>query len=129
MVAFLIFMKKLCNFASVKKGKNYIAIFLVLAFAWAILPAHTIHHWFADHEDTADNYCLTHHSHLGIHIEERHTHCEILQFDSPVYNAPVLVQLNTPNAFLMESYLSSYEDIPHAYSYCNLPSRAPPVIS
>ncbi|MBK7817584.1 MAG: hypothetical protein IPJ60_08555 [Sphingobacteriaceae bacterium] len=66
-----------------KKLNTYIAYFLLVAFSWVITPAHTIHDLFADHHDTADNFCKLNHAHLGTHLEEQHIHCDILKLDSP----------------------------------------------
>ena len=111
-----------------KKLNIYLAYFLLAAFTWVITPAHTIHDIFANHHDTADNFCKLYHSHLGTHVEEQHTHCDILKLDSPAYDLTTLVavecvsnEINTSLPFYKQR--ASQADL----SY-NLPSRAPPVI-
>ena len=100
-----------------------------MAFAWVLTPTHTIHDVFADHHDTADNFCKVNHAHLGTHIEEQHTHCDILDLNTPVYSVPQLVSVNnitlTVNSLLYSDYQSRFV----SFSVCNLPSRGPPVLS
>jgi hypothetical protein len=111
-----------------KKFNTYIAYFLLLAFAWVITPAQTIHDIFADHHDTADNYCKLYHSHLGTHVEEQHTHCDILKLDSPVYDLTALVAVSSVKHVVSTS-LTVYKSRPlQADLSYNLPSRAPPIV-
>jgi hypothetical protein len=111
-----------------KKVNTYLAYFLLLAFAWATTPAHTIHDLFADHHDRAGNFCKLYHSHLGTHVEEQHTHCDILKLDSPVYDLTALVCVKAEKNVVSTS-LPNYKKavLPVDLSY-NLPSRAPPSI-
>jgi hypothetical protein len=111
----------------VKKLNTYMARFLLLAFAWVLIPSHTIHDLFADHHDTADNYCKLYHAHLGTHMEEQHTHCEILKLDSPVYNLIDLVSLECCFTVISTSVPQFKTRAFSADLSYNLPSRAPPV--
>jgi len=111
-----------------KKLHNYTAWFLLLVFAWVLTPAHTIHDLFADHHDTADNYCKLYHAHLGTHVEEQHTHCEILKLDSPAYDLTEFISLECAFTVINTSvpqYNSRSFDVDLSY---NLPPRAPPVV-
>lgn len=114
-------------FGLVKKLKVYLSYFLLFVFAWVITPTHTIHSIFANHEDTADNFCATHHSHLGTHIEEQHTHCEFLKLNTPVYGLTEIVTIdcaiNEVNTSPLHFVLSAKE----SSTEYQLPSRAPPI--
>jgi len=113
----------------VKRINTYIAYFLLVAFSWVITPTHTIHEFFADHHDTADNFCKLNHAHLGTHIEQQHTHCDILDLNTPVYSAPQLVSVTnitlTVNTLVYADYQSRFV----SFSVCNLPSRGPPALA
>ena len=110
-----------------KKLKVYIAYFLLFVFAWVITPTHTIHHFFADHEDTADNFCSVHHGHLGTHIEEQHVHCDILKLNTPVYSLPEMVQVDCAITEINTTPLQYALGINESYLKYKLPSRAPPI--
>lgn len=99
-----------------------------MAFTWVITPAHTIHDLFANHHDTADNFCKLYHSHLGTHIEEQHTHCDILKLDSPAYDLTTLVVVNCVSTEINTSLVAYKQDHDQVDLSYNLPSRAPPVI-
>ncbi|MDZ4663523.1 MAG: hypothetical protein SGJ15_01475 [Bacteroidota bacterium] len=112
-----------------KKINTYIAYFLLVAFSWVITPTPTIHDLFADHHDTADNFCKLNHAHLGTHIEEQHTHCGILDLNAPVYSAPQLVTLNIITLTVNTLVYSFYQSRFISFSVCNLPSRGPPTVA
>lgn len=105
------------------------AYFLLVAFAWVMTPAHTIHDLFADHHDTADNFCKVNHAHLGTHIEEQHTHCDILDLNAPVYSAPQMVTLSEIISKVNTLVYSYYQSSFNSFSVCNLPSRGPPTVA
>jgi hypothetical protein len=113
----------------VKQKRTYFVYLLLIAFAWVITPVHTIHDLFADHEDTADNYCLVNHSHLGVHVESKHTHCEVLEFNASVYFKTDLVTIKGPvnTIITLVDQLNLQQVI--CYLGSNLPSRAPPVLA
>lgn len=100
-----------------------------MAFSWVITPTHTIHDLFADHHDTADNFCKVNHSHLGTHVEEQHTHCDILDINTPAYSAPQLVSLSDITAIVNTLVYTDYQGRFVSFSVCNLPSRGPPVFA
>lgn len=116
-------------FGIVKKLKVYISYFLLLVFAWVITPTHTIHNLFADHEDTADNYCLVNHAHLGTHVETQHTHCDILDINTPVYCVPRLIVISQLTSIINTKHLITHLNRIISFSVCNLPSRAPPILA
>jgi hypothetical protein len=111
-----------------KKLNVYLAYFLLVAFAWVITPAHTIHDVFADHHDTADNFCKFYHSHLGTHVEEQHTHCDILKLDSPIYDLAIVVSVESAKTVINTSAPIYKQRFLLADLSYNLPSRAPPAI-
>lgn len=111
-----------------KQRFKYLVYLLLLTFLWVITPVHTIHDLFADHQDTADNYCLVNHSHLGVHVESKHTHCEILDFNSAVYFKTDLISVSVT----VQTIISLVDQLNPQQVICflgsNLPSRAPPAI-
>lgn len=94
-----------------------------------MIPVHTMHDLFADHDDTAENYCLVNHAHLGTHLEEAHINCEILDVNTPVYFTPDLVLITQIVAIVSTKLLPINEGRENVFSVCNLPSRAPPVVA
>lgn len=102
---------------------------MLLVFGWVMVPVHTMHDLFADHNDTADNYCLVNHAHLGTHVEEAHINCDILDINTPVYFIPDLVLITQIVATVSTSLLPINENKECSFSVCNLPSRAPPVVA
>jgi hypothetical protein len=97
-----------------------------LVFSLAILPTHTLHEWFADHEDTEHNFCEKYHSHLGIHVEKTHTHCEILKTNTPVYYSPSLPVFKTVQTVILSEISSAYESFLPSQASLNIPARGPP---
>ena len=57
---------------------------------WVLIPNHTLHGLFANHDDTEHEYCAEHHS-SGTQVEKTHTHCQILDTNTPIYEKPSLV--------------------------------------
>ncbi len=107
--------------------KKYIAIFLLLVFSLVALPPSVLHSAFANHTDTADNYCDYFHKDLGTHVESSHTSCDIFKTNTPVYNA--LEVLHTLSVFRV--VISQYKIVAvFSTSYSpkiSLPARAPPI--
>jgi len=107
--------------------KKHIAVFLLLVFSIVALPPSVLHKAFANHTDTADNYCDYYHKDLGTHVESSHTSCDIFKTNSPVYNA--LNVLHAPSVFrvvisqhkIVAVFSTSYSPI------ILLPARAPPI--
>jgi hypothetical protein len=115
------------TFASMQKAKKHIAIFLLAVFFIAMAPTSVWHQAFANHVDTADNYCDFYHKDLGTHIEDAHTSCDIFKTNTPVYNA--LTVNNDVTVFRV--VISQHKEIrvpPYSHtSKINLPARAPPL--
>ena len=107
--------------------KKHIAILLLLALSLVALPPSLWHSAFANHTDTADNYCDYYHKDIGTHIESSHTSCDIFKTNTPVYDA--LKVLNAVSIFRV--VISQYKDVKvltnSRYSNISLPARAPPV--
>lgn len=93
-----------------------------------MIPVHTIHDLFADHHDTAENFCLVNHAHLGVHVEEAHTNCEILDLNSPAYFAPDLVLITQIVSIVSTKLSPVNKGRETVFSVCNVPSRAPPAV-
>ncbi len=110
-----------------QKAKKHIAVFLLLVFSFVALPPSLLHKAFANHTDTADNYCDYYHKDLGTHIEGSHTSCDIFKTNTPVYDA--LKVLNTLSAFrVVISHYKIAEVSTTSYtSKISLPARAPPI--
>jgi len=110
-----------------QKVKKHIAVFLLAVFSMAMVPPSLWHKAFANHVDTADNYCDYYHKDLGTHIEGSHTSCDVFKPNTPVYDA--LKVLNTLSAFRV--VISQYKEtrvLPYSHtSKISLPARAPPI--
>ena len=119
--------KILTNFVMLKSLNKYLACFLLVTFSWVILPTHTIHDLFANHNDTDSNFCARYHSHLGLHVEKKHTHCEILKINTPVYDSPPLFIFEKIDAGFISEIKTNLQSVYFNQKYFNLPSRAPPV--
>jgi hypothetical protein len=74
--------------------QKFIAFSLLVVFAWAVLPMHTIHQIFADHNDTDPAYCIAGDA-PGGQVEQKHVHCEILKTNSPVYWPQAVVNIES----------------------------------
>lgn len=105
---------------------KYLSYFLLITFSWVILPTHTIHALFANHQDTDHDFCAKNHSHLGTHIEIKHTHCDILKFNSPVYDSPALFVLEKIEAVFIAEVKTNCQSAYFNQNYLALPSRGPP---
>ena len=79
---------------------------------WVLVPTHTLHELFANHNDTEHEYCTDHQSETGTHVEKKHTHCQILDTNTPIYEKPSLVifenNLNGPSTEINTIYYFSY---------------------
>ncbi|HXU27523.1 MAG TPA: hypothetical protein VN698_09850 [Bacteroidia bacterium] len=122
-----ILLAKFYIFVAVQKIKKYIAGFLLLVFSMVALPPSVLHNAFANHTDTADNYCDFYHKDLGTHVESEHTTCDIFKTNAPVYDA--LIVQHTVSVFRV--VISQYEAIEVSsvsrISKISLPARAPPI--
>jgi hypothetical protein len=113
-------------FVAVQKIKQYIAGFLLAVFSLVALPPSVLHNAFANHTDTADNYCDYFHKDLGTHIESSHTSCDIFKTNTPVYDA--LKVLHTVSAFrvvISQHKIAEVSSVSHSVKI-SLPARAPP---
>ena len=106
---------------------KYLTYLLLVTFFWAILPTHTLHDLFANHEDTEHDFCAKYHSHLGTHIEKKHTHCEILKVNTPVYDSPSLFIFKKIEAVIISEIKTNCKSAYFNQKHLNLPSRAPPI--
>jgi hypothetical protein len=114
-------------FAAVQKIKKHIAIFLLLVFSLVALPPSVLHSAFADHTDTADNYCDFYHKDLGTHVESSHTSCDIFKTNTPVYD--VLTVQYTVSVFrvvVSQHKIAEVSSVSHKVKI-SLPARAPPI--
>ena len=107
--------------------KKYIAGFLLLVFSLVALPPSVLHNAFANHTDTADNYCDFYHKDLGTHIESSHTSCDIFKTNTPVYDA--LTVAHTVSVFRVVISQHKITEVSSASrtSKISLPARAPPI--
>lgn len=110
-------------------ANTYVARALLLVFMWVLLPTHTIHDLFANHHDTADNFCAENHKHLGTHVEEQHTHCDILNLNSPTYHPPVYIHVANLIAIIVDNQSFYLPEKVNSVFELQLPSRAPPVVA
>lgn len=111
-----------------KTIKKYISYFLLVTFSWAIVPTHTLHEIFADHNDTAHDYCAKFHAHLGLHVEKKHTHCEILKSTTPVYDRTNFFILDKIEPVFVAEIKSEYQSASLNQFLTSVPARGPPAI-
>ncbi len=91
-----------------------------------MLPTHTLHELFANHEDTEHDFCAKYHAHLGTHVEKKHTHCEILKTTAPVYNSPQLLIFEKTAPVFTAEIKSTYPSTYFNFHFRNVPARGPP---
>jgi len=121
--------KKNLNFGILNKFFKYLNVVLILVFVWVTVPVSIMHDVFANHEDTDQTECLLYHKHLGTHIEKRHNHCGLFNINSPLYDAPKIVNLVEPIQTLV-CELSSPLTAPYNSSVnYTLPPRGPPALA
>jgi hypothetical protein len=104
--------------------KRHIAFFLLLVFNWVLLPASLSHEIFADHEDTD---CHFDHTTTTTSVESIHTHCDVFQTNTPVYDIPELAIFKKAELILANELLAKFENSYFHLSQTLLPSRAPPL--
>jgi len=111
----------------VQKIKKYIAGFLLLVFSLAALPPSVLHNAFANHTDTADNYCDFYHKDLGTHVESEHTSCDIFKANTPVYDVLTVSYSVSVFRFVISQYkIAEISSVSHKVKI-SLPARAPPI--
>lgn len=110
-----------------QKIKKHISIFLLLVFSLVALPPSVLHNAFANHTDTADNYCDYFHKDLGTHIESTHTSCDIFKTNTPVYDALTVALTVSVFRIVISQYKISEVSSVSYTSKINLPARAPPI--
>jgi hypothetical protein len=112
-----------------KKLNKYLALFLLAVFSFAILPTHTLHDWFADHEDTEHNFCEKHLTHFGSQVEKTHTHCEILKTNTPVYDHPSLLVFKSIQVVVVSEIYTAYKPFLPSQILLNISGRGPPNVA
>ena len=113
-------------FALVQKIKKFIAGFLLLVFSLVALPPSLLHSAFANHTDTADNYCDFYHKDLGTHIESSHTTCDIFKTNTPVYDALTVSHVISVFRVVISQHKITEVTSVSYNSKISLPARAPP---
>jgi hypothetical protein len=108
-----------------QKLKKHIAFFLFLVFSWVLLPASLSHEIFADHTDTD---CHADHLTSGAQIESIHTHCDIFETNTPVYDIPQLVICSKPQTVILSEFKPEFKTTYFHLAQLILPTRAPPVV-
>ena len=106
--------------------KKQLAVFLLFAFFWAMLPGPLLHAMFADHHDTADNECAVHHKGLGLHVEKQHVHCEVLKVQGPAYDQPALLVCRDARPVWHERFAAAPRITYYHLRFHTKPSRGPP---
>jgi len=107
--------------------KKHIAVFLLLVFSMVALPPSVWHSAFANHSDTADNYCDYYHKDLGTHVESQHTSCDIFKANTPVYDALKVLQTISVFRTVISQYKIAGVSSVSFTSKISLPARAPPI--
>lgn len=67
----------------INRFRHITAIFLLLILSLATLPG-AFYHQFEKHHDDAINHCNAE-GHIGKHIEETQIHCDIFNYEAPVF--------------------------------------------
>ena len=107
-----------------QKIKKHIAFFLLLVFSWVLLPGSLTHEIFADHTDTD---CQLDHHTSGPQIESIHTHCDIFETQTPVYEIPQLISCSKPEIILLNEIEQKNTSSYFHLAQISLPARAPPL--
>ncbi|MEI8137470.1 MAG: hypothetical protein WCH21_09130 [Bacteroidota bacterium] len=107
-----------------QKIKKHIAFLLLLIFSWVLLPASIIHEVFADHIDTD---CHADHEKSGAQIESIHTHCDIFETNTTLYDIPQLVVCSKPQTVILSEFKPEFKTTYFHLTQLILPTRAPPV--
>ena len=106
------------------KLKKYISIFLLLLFAWVITPTQILHNVFANHTDTD---CDFDHNKGGLHVESKHTHCDIFKTNTTLYNTPKITNSVKLILVLIDELKIKQQAFYFYTNKVNLPARAPPI--
>jgi hypothetical protein len=101
---------------------------LLAVFFCAILPTHTLHDLFADHEDTEHGYCAGD-LHSGVQIEKKHTHCQLLDISAPVYELSRLLSVEKAQVSFTSEIKTAFISFASARYYLNISGRGPPLIA
>ncbi|HTA61309.1 MAG TPA: hypothetical protein VK835_02590 [Bacteroidia bacterium] len=109
-----------------QKIKKYIAGFLLLVFSLVALPPSVLHNAFANHTDTADNYCDFYHKDLGTHVESEHITCDIFKTNTPVYDALTVSHVISVFRVVISQHKITEVTSGSYNSKISLPARAPP---
>ena len=108
-----------------QKSKKPIAFFLLLVFSWVLMPAELTHEIFADHTDTD---CHADHSTANAQVESIHTHCDIFETNTPIYDIPELAVFEKAEIILVNELLTKFESSYFHLAQLILPTRAPPEV-
>jgi len=107
------------------KFNRHISILLLVVFAFVLTPKSVVHDMFAGHTDTV---CDFDHHKGGIHIEAKHTHCDLFSANTTLYTSPQISIFSKPILSIISEYKSGIEN---SYFYSTikiLPGRAPPAL-
>ncbi|MEO6303709.1 MAG: hypothetical protein ABIP51_11125 [Bacteroidia bacterium] len=107
-----------------QKINKHIAFFLLLIFTWVLMPASIAHEVFADHQDTD---CHFDHNSTATNVEAIHTHCDIFETNSPIYDIPKLTVFTQPIPVLIIEVKAKFQNSYFHLAQLILPTRAPPV--
>lgn len=107
------------------KFNKHISILLLFVFALVLIPKSVVHDIFANHKDTV---CDFDHHKGGVHVEVKHTHCELFNANTTLYNHPQISVFSKPVLSIVHEFKAGIENS-YFYSTLNiLPARAPPAL-
>ncbi len=90
-----------------------------------LIPKSVVHDLFADHTDTV---CDFDHNKGDLHVEAKHTHCELFNTNTTLYHHPQISIFSKPVLSIVSEFKAGIEN-PYFYSTLKiLPARAPPAL-
>ncbi|MGE0566854.1 MAG: hypothetical protein AB7O73_02810 [Bacteroidia bacterium] len=99
---------------------------LLGVLAFGILPNDLLHQLITNHTVEDDLYCQIHHANLGVHFEESHEECHLLEFETPIYLSSRIILLSSIIYVVKEFSTAAIIEQTDSKNYRLLPSRAPP---
>jgi hypothetical protein len=106
----------------VKKAVPYISVVLLFVLALNILPAHVLH-GLGGHEDTV---CYFDPGKKEASLERTHTHCDIFETKTTVYDPPKVVEFEGPSLYFITELSFGYLSVVISDQGCRRSARAPP---
>lgn len=91
-----------------------------------MLPTHTLHDLFANHNDTEHATCIEHDHQNEKSIESKHTHCAFLTYQTTAFESTHLIFIEKADFDLFTSPLKNYQSISFDDNSNSFLVRGPP---